>query len=83
MAIVLPIIHLNGTSREALVEARRCAGQAVRVALNALTDMAPSKRDYYPVVGLWEHATAQQCRRVETLRALLEELREEVEALDT
>ena len=79
--LVLPIVHRNGTSREALIDQRCAAGARVREALAALAEMAPNGRDYYPEPGRFELARAQHNRRAAALRWLLEELQAEAEAL--
>lgn len=50
--ITLPTIHLNGTSREALVDMYEAAVRALYDAAEALDMSAPNGRDYYT------HATA-------------------------
>jgi len=47
MAIV-PTVHLNGTSRDALVDQLRAAIEAIHAAESKLTAAAPHGRDYYP-----------------------------------
>ncbi len=44
----LPTIHINGTSRDALVDAFCDADTALRRALDALAATGPNARDYYP-----------------------------------
>jgi hypothetical protein len=44
----VPTIHINGTSRERLLEALSDAGEALRKAREALAQTAPNGRDYYP-----------------------------------
>lgn len=43
--VVLPIVHLNGTSREQLMEERLNARDALQEALRALCRAAPNGRD--------------------------------------
>lgn len=45
--MTLPTIHLNGTSRAALVDAHYAALVGVQHAIEALADAAPNARDYY------------------------------------
>ena len=80
--LILPVVHLNGTSRDELIEQRITFGQALRAALDALAKAAPNGRDYYVEPGRLEAATAQFQRRADTLRALLKETEAEIEALD-
>lgn len=44
----LPTIHLNGTSKERLIESLCEASQALDLAYSALKQTAPNGRDYYP-----------------------------------
>lgn len=79
---ILPIVHRNGTSRDALIAERAEAGRAVRAALIALGEMAPNARDYYPEPGLFERARAQHDARVAALRAVYDGIEAEAIALD-
>ncbi len=45
--MILPTIHLNGTSVEALMEANDKAYQALGLAFSDLRQAAPNGRDYY------------------------------------
>lgn len=45
--LVVPTIHLNGSSRERLTGALEKAAEAVRLAQEALTETSPHGRDYY------------------------------------
>ena len=44
-----PMIHLNGTSKETLIEGYCEAGNAVMNALKAVSENCPNARDYYPL----------------------------------
>lgn len=44
-----PLIHLNGTSGDRLVEVWRDATKAVRLAKEAVEGMDINQRDYYPL----------------------------------
>jgi hypothetical protein len=46
--MLTPTIHINGTSRDALIDAAIDARAAVREAKEALRGVAPNGRDYYP-----------------------------------
>ena len=52
MSTPLPVIHLNGTSRETLVAEYQSALDAVREARAALAKVTVNGRDYYPI-GEW------------------------------
>jgi hypothetical protein len=45
---MIPTLHRNGTSKEALTEALENAGHALRNAMNAIGETAPNGRDFYP-----------------------------------
>lgn len=72
---MLPTIHLNGTSREALYESACDALGALRTAIKAVEATAPNGRDYYPqgdraiLRANYEHA-----ERVRRLREIVTEL---------
>lgn len=75
----LPTVHLNGTGREALVEARREACDALRAAEEALGAVAPNARDYYTRADY--PACFERARELHVARAaLLVRLREELTA---
>lgn len=46
--LLVPTVHLNGSSGEHLLEAVRAAFTAVDGAVAKLQDAAPNGRDYYP-----------------------------------
>jgi len=46
--MMMPTIHINGTSAKELLEQLRNASVAVREARGALQQAAPHGRDYYP-----------------------------------
>lgn len=79
---ILPIIHLNGDSKEALMSQRCDALLAIQEAMDSLRGMAPNGRNYYPVDGLMEKAQAQQRRRAAVLQALYDEIEAEALSLD-
>jgi hypothetical protein len=56
MNLVLPIIRLNGSSKQDLVKSRIDFAQALHAAGDALAAMSPNGRDYYPQPGLMEPA---------------------------
>lgn len=43
----LPTVHLNGSSRDSLLDDHLAAINALRVALKAVQEIAPHGRDYY------------------------------------
>lgn len=73
-----PTVHLNGTSREALLDSYEQAGRAIDAALLALSDASPNARDYYPQGdGAFQTAVAQHRARYDALWAV----KLEIEAL--
>lgn len=82
--LILPTVHLNGTSREELQRLRLDACHALNFAMEALSDMAPNCRDYYVSRDpeAMTKAGKQHNRRMETLRTLRDEIYAEIEALD-
>lgn len=72
--MILPIIHMNGTSRDELVDQRRFAANAIAEAFSALGKMSPNGRDYYPVPGLLEMAEQIHSTRMFRLKEMLDEI---------
>lgn len=74
----IPTIHLNGTSKEELVEALCNARAAIDDAITALRKTTPNGRDYYPQgPKATEWAVAEHSVRVHKLM----EVRDEIEEL--
>jgi hypothetical protein len=46
--MMIPTLHLNGTSRAELIKQLTDASHALRIAIDALGDASPHGRDYYP-----------------------------------
>jgi hypothetical protein len=80
--LILPIVHLNGTSGNTLMGQREAVFLALEDAQKAFSGMAPNARDYYVVDGLMSKAQAQHERRVLILKALQDEIEAEITALD-
>jgi hypothetical protein len=79
--LALPVVHLNGTSRESLMDGQREVATALREALEKMTQNAPHPRDYLgapmPVEkgeALWKRAQAEHQDRVRRTQALLDEV---------
>ena len=79
--LILPIVHLNGTSRKELIAMRCKASNCLREAIEELSAMGPNGRDYYPVQGLFDQARDQHVRRLEVLKGVYREIAAEVVAL--
>ena len=74
----LPCIHLNGTSREGLLEALCNASNALNDAYSALKQTAPNGRDYYPLgAEAMEKATEEHMSRLRRL----DEIKDEIDAI--
>ena len=71
-----PTIHLNGTSRESLLEGYNDAFHALHKAREALQDSAPNVRDYYvnPDAGAFARALTEHDARLEKLTAIMGEM---------
>ena len=75
--VSLPTVHLNGTSRDTLLEGYIAALDALRLAREALQAAAPNARDYYMqpnsfALAVEEHAI--RWTRLARLRETLDEL---------
>ena len=80
-----PMVHLNGTSRDALLEGYIDALNAVSHAIEVLQKNGPNARDYYVKPGSFEAAmTEHEARllKLEAVRAELREVGEHVAGLD-
>ena len=77
-----PLVHLNGTSRDALLESYKDPANALRTALRELERNGPNARDYYPLgpdafpAAVAEHV--HRMRRVADVIGELEALMEHV-----
>ena len=70
-----PSVHLNGTSRSALVAQYEAAAQGLRAALEGLVEASPNGRDYYVQGdGAFEEARREHYSRVDRVRAVLDEI---------
>lgn len=70
-----PMVHLNGTSQQALLDAYRDAARAVSRAIDALAATAPNGRDYYPLGdGALREALEEHRARLLKLTAVENEL---------
>lgn len=78
VALAVPTVHLNGTSREMLVKELETAYDALGAAYEAMRECGPNGRDYYPQgPGALERAIRQhfdRLSRVDSVRSELEAL---------
>lgn len=72
---VKPVVHLNGTSKERLLEQVRDAMSAIDLAKTALCIAAPNGRDYYPIgPAAFNEALQDHDDRQRKLREVCEDL---------
>lgn len=79
-----PILNLNGTSAEMLLEQRHKLAQALELARSDLREAAPNGRDWQTVrdPATFKAAQAEHARRDDALRLLIDVVRAEIEAID-
>lgn len=71
----LPTVHLNGTSRDGLLDGYMAAMDALRLAIQAVQAAAPNARDYYVQSNMSAHlARDEHFTRLARLRETLDEL---------
>lgn len=80
--IVLPVVHLNGTSRLSLIEEQQEVLYSLQDVVAKLKNAAPNMRDYYPVPGRWQEALEQHKRRLTTITDLIAEVTTHIDQLD-
>lgn len=73
-SVIVPRIHLNGSSAKTLIRNLENQYVAVRDLMKLLREGFPHGRDYYVEPGLYEKARAQQERRLRMLDSLKQEL---------
>lgn len=88
--MLIPTVHMNGTTGEVLLDQYIVAAEAVRKALDALCDTGPNARDYYvqgpdaPLAAQREHeARVASLKRVrDDLAAIAEGIQDQLDARD-
>ena len=81
--MIVPTVHLNGTSKDELLRQVLEADRAINVALSRLHDAAPNGRDYYPAgPGALKQATEEHRARIDRLVDIRTELLALYEAID-
>ena len=86
--MLIPTIHLNGTSGEDLLDQYASAVEAVREAIDAVCDAGPNARDYYvqgpdaALAAQREHeARVASIKRVrDDLAAIVEGIQDQIDA---
>lgn len=80
--VILPMVHLNGTSVEALLEQNVTAMQALEEAMLKLVGATPNGRDYYPMgPGVICEVQDQHYDRLRRLKSVYDELKQIAEYL--
>lgn len=73
--MIFPTVHLNGTSKDEMIDRLSDAGSAVHKAIDALIDARPNARDYYPQgPDAFAQADREHNERLTKLRAVYDEL---------
>jgi hypothetical protein len=73
--MMIPTVHRNGTSKDALLEGTLATARAVRDAIESLQANAPNARDYYVQGdGAFRQATQEHGARLQRLSDVLNEL---------
>lgn len=82
--IEIPVVHLNGTSVNALIEQYIDVGQAISAAIEALESNGPHSRDYY-VRGpeAWKRASDQHTLCVNKLCQVKQEIEAMILGIDS
>jgi hypothetical protein len=84
MKMQAPIVHLNGTSRAALLVQVAAAASALNAALTAISDAAPNARDYYPAGDdAFRTARKEHDSALDAVRSVLLRYEQLFETLDT
>jgi hypothetical protein len=80
--IMVPMVHLNGTSKKELVSQYDNAIQALETALDVVLKSAPNGRDYYPKgLNAYEVAREQHYERISRINDVINELTSIVEEI--
>lgn len=81
--LAVPTIHLNGTSKKALIEDLEKAVHALRAAVKAVAEASPNARDYYlQGHGAFPRATKEHASRLERVQSVEKELMTIWEAIE-
>ena len=76
--MIVPTVHLNGTSRESLLDDLMKASSALEEAYQALKRTAPNGRDYYPqgpdAVYLAEGEHRSRLERLDSVKGEVDQL---------
>jgi len=82
MHICIPSIHINGTSKDVLIDQLCSAILAINEAESVLQKACPNARDYYTQSkDAAQEALRQHANRLHALRAVCNELQEIAESI--
>ena len=79
--LIVPLVHLNGASKQRLLQQLEDAYDALQVAYDALRQASPNQRDYYHTPGLYEKALAQHTKRQQAIDDVLTSIQAETEEI--
>jgi hypothetical protein len=79
--VIVPIIHLNGTSPDRLCEALSDVYYSASQLMEVLKQAAPNGRDYYPMPGLFDKACEQHRARMQSVTDLQTSIEKEIEGI--
>lgn len=75
MSLTLPLIHINGTSRDDLIRSYTAQYLSLKQAIRVFTDHPPHGRDYYPLgPSALNQAYTEYEHRIATLRGVLTDI---------
>ena len=81
MQVITPIVHLNGTSRESLIDGLLEVYNRLEGTREAWRRAAPNGRDYYLEPGRLEKAESQHRRRLEAIDHLQNDIEAEMNGI--
>lgn len=79
--VVVPVVHVNGTSAPNLIGSLNDAWEALDAAAEFIRKAAPNGRDYYPAPGRMALAEAQHRARLAAIRGVQDNIQAEIEAI--
>jgi len=81
--MVVPTVHLNGTSGQDLLDQNKEVAGYLRVGLTAMFEAAPNARDYYVQGGnAYREARREYVDRCERVKAVLAEVDAIIEKIE-
>jgi len=81
--MILPTIHLNGSSKSSLIDDITNAAWKLRQARTSLENMYPNERDYYPQgSAVYQQAREEHDARIRKVTEVMKELEELATAID-